>query len=189
MKNYYYIRNTKTDENFDTREMKFYDSNWDPTYEEDKEWLQSMIDADPEKFKNCVVEIVDINYQVTESFDGDSFRDLGFFVTETEARNYFAEQLSKDGYRPAGIENWKLELNKLMVDEDGDLLVIETIDSQILYDEGGIDRMNYKGESAIYYGFECVWNAEKQELEYTFYWEGEKEEGTVLQSELQNWYF
>lgn len=56
MKNLFYIRNTKTDENFDTNEMKFYNSTWDPTYEEDKEWLQSMIDEDPKKFKNCVVE-------------------------------------------------------------------------------------------------------------------------------------
>jgi len=60
MKNLFYIRNTKTDKNFDTMEMKFYGSNWGPNYEEDKERLQGMIDEDPEKFENCVVETVEI---------------------------------------------------------------------------------------------------------------------------------
>ena len=60
MKNLFYIRNTKTDQNFDTIEMKFYGSNWEPIYEEDKEWLQAMIDEDSEKFENCVVETVEI---------------------------------------------------------------------------------------------------------------------------------
>lgn len=60
MKNLFYIRNTKTDQNFDTVENKFYGSNWEPTYEDDKEWLQGIIDEDPEKFENCVVETVEI---------------------------------------------------------------------------------------------------------------------------------
>lgn len=61
MKNLFYIRNTKTDENFDTIEMKFYGSNWEPVYEEDKEWLQSMINEDPERFEDCVIETVETN--------------------------------------------------------------------------------------------------------------------------------
>lgn len=60
MKKLYYILNTKTDQNFDTNEMKFYGNNWEPTYEEDKEWLQQMINKDPEKFNNCIVESVEI---------------------------------------------------------------------------------------------------------------------------------
>lgn len=125
-----------------------------------------------------------MKFQVTETFSNGTSNELGTFATETEARNFFAEQLKEDGYKPADMESWELELNKLTLDED-----IETIESQTLYDEGTIDRKNYKGESAIKYGFESVWNAEKQQLEYTFYFQGEKEEGTVLESELQNWYF
>lgn len=58
MKNLFYIRNTKTDQNYDTLEKKFYGSNWEPNYEEDKEWLQVLIDSSPEKFENCVIETI-----------------------------------------------------------------------------------------------------------------------------------
>ena len=119
-----------------------------------------------------------MNFQVTETFSNGTSNELGTFQTETEARNFFSEHLKEDGYNPTDMENWDLELNKLTLDEDGDVKDIETI-----------ERKNYKGESAINYGFESVWNAEKQQLEYTFYFQGEKEEGTVLESELQNWYF
>lgn len=55
MKTLFYILNTKTDESLDTMEMEFYSSNWEPEPEEDKSYLQGLIDADPEKFKNCIV--------------------------------------------------------------------------------------------------------------------------------------
>ncbi|WP_299129434.1 hypothetical protein [uncultured Winogradskyella sp.] len=130
-----------------------------------------------------------MNFQVTETFSNGTYNELGTFKTETEARNFFAEQLKEDGFQPTDMKSWDLELNKLNLDEDGDIEGIENIESQTLYNEGTIDRKNYKGESAINYGFESVWNAEKKELEYTFYFQGEKEEGTVLESELKNWYF
>lgn len=60
MKKLFYIRNTKTDQNFDTNEMKFYDSNWDPTLEKDKAYLENLIKEDQEKFENCIVEEVSI---------------------------------------------------------------------------------------------------------------------------------
>ena len=79
-------------------------------------------------------------------------------------------------YKYAENTWYEVSVNSIVtLDED-----IETIESQTLYNEGTIDRKNYKGESAINYGFESVWNAEKQQLEYTFYFQGEKEEGTVL---------
>ena len=56
MKTLHYILNTKTDESFDTMEMKFYPNNWEPEMEEDKDYLQSLIEEDPEKFENCVIE-------------------------------------------------------------------------------------------------------------------------------------
>jgi hypothetical protein len=60
MKTLFYIINTKNDKNFDTQEMKFYDKNWEPTYEDDKQWLEQLIENDPEKFENCVVEEIEI---------------------------------------------------------------------------------------------------------------------------------
>ena len=130
-----------------------------------------------------------MNFQVTETFSNGTSNELGTFATEKEARNFFAQQLKEDGHKPTDLKSWELEVNKLTLDEDGNVEDIETIESQTLYTEGTIYRKNYKGESAINYGFERVWNAEKQEIEYTFYFQGEKEEGTVLESELQNWYF
>jgi len=56
MKDLHYIRNTKTDASFDTMEMKFYPNNWEPEMEEDRAYLQSLIDEDPEKFKDCIIE-------------------------------------------------------------------------------------------------------------------------------------
>jgi uncharacterized protein YllA (UPF0747 family) len=59
MKTLFYIRNTKTEQYFDTDEMKFYSNSGEVTYEDDKDWLQGMINEDPERFENCVVETVE----------------------------------------------------------------------------------------------------------------------------------
>jgi len=61
MKKLFYIRNTKNDQNFDTVEMRFYPSSWNPVLEYDNEYLQSLIDSDSIKFENCIVEEVEIN--------------------------------------------------------------------------------------------------------------------------------
>ena len=59
MKNLHYIRNEETEENLDPIEMKFYPDNWTPEMEEDKDYLQSLIDEDPEKFKDCEIETIE----------------------------------------------------------------------------------------------------------------------------------
>lgn len=56
----FYIRNTKSDKNYDINEGKFFGSNWEPIYEEDKSYLQKLINNDPEKFKDCVIQEIDI---------------------------------------------------------------------------------------------------------------------------------
>ena len=43
MKKAHYILNTKTDQSFDTMEMKFYNSNWEPEFKDDKNYLQLSI--------------------------------------------------------------------------------------------------------------------------------------------------
>lgn len=50
------IRNKKTDQNFDTNEMKFYGSNWEPDYIDDIELLKTLISNDQDKFNDCVIE-------------------------------------------------------------------------------------------------------------------------------------
>jgi len=59
MKNLFYIRNTKSDQSFDTNEMKFFSNSWTSEYEENKSYLERLIADDPEKFENCVVETVE----------------------------------------------------------------------------------------------------------------------------------
>lgn len=109
-----------------------------------------------------------MNFQVTETFSNGTSNELGTFKTEKEARNFFAEQLKEDGFQPTDMTSWDLELNKLTLDEDGDIEDIETIESQTLYNEGTIDRKNYKGESAINYGFESVWECRKTRIRIYF---------------------
>lgn len=58
MKASFYIWNTKTDQNFDTKENRFYSSSWEVELEE-KSYLESVIESDKERFENCI--IVDIN--------------------------------------------------------------------------------------------------------------------------------
>ena len=129
-----------------------------------------------------------LKYQVTETFSNDTTNLLETFETEKEAKNFFAEQLQEDGTKPIDLTSCELELNKISIDSDGDE-DIETVKSQTLYQEGSIDRNNNKSKFPIEYGFISFWNAKKKELEYTFYFQGEKERGIVLGSELENWFF
>lgn len=52
----YYIRNTRTDQTFDTYENKFFSSNWQPEYAKEKSDLESLMKEDKEKFKDCIIE-------------------------------------------------------------------------------------------------------------------------------------
>ena len=50
----FYIWNTKTDENYDTNENRFYGANWEPELEE-KSYLETVMANNPEKFENCII--------------------------------------------------------------------------------------------------------------------------------------
>lgn len=50
----FYIWNTKTDESFDTNEMRFYSASWEVELEE-KSYLETVIANHPEKFENCII--------------------------------------------------------------------------------------------------------------------------------------
>jgi len=55
----YYILNQKTDESFDTNEMRFYSASWEIELEE-KSYLETLIKSNPSKFENCkIVNILD----------------------------------------------------------------------------------------------------------------------------------
>jgi hypothetical protein len=50
----FYIWNTKTDESFDTNEMRFYSASWEVELEE-KGYLETVMANNPEKFENCII--------------------------------------------------------------------------------------------------------------------------------------
>lgn len=54
----FYIRNTKTDQNFAAIKNKFYGSNWEPEPEDDEAYLQCLIDNEKEKFIESIIEEV-----------------------------------------------------------------------------------------------------------------------------------
>ena len=55
MKTLHYILNEKTDYSFDANEMMFFSNTWEPELDEDKIYLQRLIDDNPVKFKDCII--------------------------------------------------------------------------------------------------------------------------------------
>ena len=62
---------------------------------------------------------------------------------------------------------------------------------EVIYSEGVIDRMNYKGDYAVDYYSRATFNG--KELMHTMYFQGKKEmwgkKHKVPQSQLTQWYF
>ena len=51
----FYIWNTKTDQNFDYIDNKFYGANWEPETTDDKKYLEIILKSDKKKFKDCAI--------------------------------------------------------------------------------------------------------------------------------------
>ena len=94
-------------------------------------------------------------------------------------------QSNEDDFREYVTESIVLELW-----EDDEF--VEDIAKQIIYSEGQIDRMNYKGDYAVMYYSRATFNG--KELMHTMYFQGEREHWRkgnykVPQSKLNEWYF
>lgn len=127
-----------------------------------------------------------MEFRVIATFNNGDSNLIETFKTEKEANDFFNLQLKSD----ADTDNcYDLEIDKITFDEDGEIDDNEIIRSQTMFAEGEIDRYDNKEKSPLIYGYEAVWNAEKKELEYTLYFQGKREEKTVLDSELINWYY
>ena len=68
MKNTYYIRNVKTNKNYDTDFRHFYDDGFSIDFEKDKNILESLIKGDVEKFKNCIIKEKKCKHDFREFF-------------------------------------------------------------------------------------------------------------------------
>lgn len=95
-------------------------------------------------------------------------------------------------YRQANEDDSKEYLTESIVLElweDDDF--VEDIAKQVIYSEGIIDRMNWKGSYAVNYYSRATFNG--KELMHTMYFQGEKEmwgkKHKVPQSQLTEWYF
>ena len=94
-------------------------------------------------------------------------------------------QSNEDDFKEYVTESIVLELW-----EDDEF--VEDISKQVIYSEGEIDRMNYKGNYAVNYYFHATFNS--KELMYTMYFQGERENWRkgnykVPQSKLNEWFF
>lgn len=94
------------------------------------------------------------------------------------------KQSEEDDFREYLSESIVLELW-----EDDEF--VEDIAKQVIYSEGTIDRMNYRGSYPINYYFCAAFNG--KELMHTMYFQGEKEmwgkKYKVPQSKLIEWYY
>ena len=94
-------------------------------------------------------------------------------------------QSNEDDFREYVTESIVLELW-----EDDEF--VEDIAKQIIYSEGQIDRMNYKGDYAVMYYSRATFNG--KELMHTMYFQGERENWRkgnykVPQSKLNEWFY
>lgn len=132
-----------------------------------------------------ITEVMDNNYDAISVFDDEDGALCRFNVIKRI-----------DGYKQG--KHWSYRLSKVYIDEDWDgdhtslsdhIVREHEIDSFIMYDEGTLDRTGGRGDMALLHGYECRWCAAREELEYVFFFQGEREEGTVMQSDLHKWYF
>jgi len=60
MKAMHYILQVATDCSYHPIEDRFYKNNWQPELEDDKEYLQEIINSDPERFEGCIIKTIEI---------------------------------------------------------------------------------------------------------------------------------
>lgn len=127
--------------------------------------------------KNNIIE-----FRVVSTFNNGDSNLIETFETEKEANDFFNLILKNDVEYTERCHD--LEIEKITNDDD-----IETLRTQNMFIEGEIDRYNLKGDSELIYGYEALWVAEKKQLEYTFYFQGKKQNKKFLESQLEQWYY
>lgn len=125
----------------------------------------------------------DTKYQDTEVFTDLKTAQKEF--KKAVKSTYRGRQSDENDFREYLTEFIALELY-----EDDEF--VDEIDNQVIYSEGQIDRMNYRGNHAIWYYSRATFNG--KELMHTMYFQGEKENWRkgnykVPQSLLTQWYY
>jgi hypothetical protein len=125
----------------------------------------------------------DTRYQDTEVFTDLKLAQREFKKAVKSA--YRGRQSDENDFREYLTESVVLELY-----EDDEFA--DEIEVQVIYSEGQIDRMNYRGNQAIWYYSIATFNG--RELMHEMYFQGERENWRkgnykVPQSKLNEWYF
>lgn len=130
---------------------------------------------------------------LTETESNTEIEEINTFTDLKIAKKEFKTAV-KYSYRGrcANEEDFKEYLTESIVLEEWvDDEYETTLLQQVIYSEGIIDRMNYKGNHASWYYSRATFNGE--ELMHTMYFQGEKQmwskKHKVPQSQINNWYY
>ena len=136
-------------------------------------------------------------YKLSFLIENESFtnhQDVKFFDDLEIAKKEFKKAVKNaPHYRQSNDDDFKEYLSESIVlntyDEDD---FEETLMQEVIYSEGEIDRMNYRGNYAVMYYSRATFNG--KELMHEMYFQGEKENWRkgnrkVPQSKLSEWYF
>lgn len=123
----------------------------------------------------------------TQYKDVEVFTDLETAIKEYKkaVKNaYRGRQSNEDDFKEYLTESIVLELRL-----NGDFE--ETLMQQVIYSEGVIDRINYKGAYAVNFYSRATFNG--KELMHIMYFQGEKQmwgrQHKVPQSKIEEWYY
>ena len=114
-----------------------------------------------------------------------------FTDLKTAKKEYKKAVKNAPRYRQSDENDFKEYLTEsivleLWIDEDFE----ETLMQKVIYSEGKIDRMNYKGNHASWYYSRATFNG--KELMHTMYFQGDKQmwgkKHKVSESQLKQWY-
>ena len=118
----------------------------------------------------------------------DTFTDL-----KTAQKEYKKAVKNAPRYRQSDEDSFREYLNEsITLEEWIDNDFENRLEQQIIYSEGIIDRMNWKGNYAINYYSRATFNG--KELMHTMYFQGERENWRkgnykVPQSRLNEWFY
>ena len=124
----------------------------------------------------------DTNYELLDTFTDLKIAQKEYKKAVKNAPRY--RQSAENDFREYLNESITLEL---YINDDFE----DTIAQQVIYSEGTIDRMNWKGNYAINYYSRATFNG--KELMHVMYFQGEKQmwgkKHKVSQSKLNEWYY
>ena len=131
---------------------------------------------------------------LAETESNTSYFDSKFFTDLETAKKEFKKAVKNQGrYRQSDEDDFKEYLTESIVLESCDAQGYgwDVLMRQIIYSEGVIDRMNWRGSNAINYYSRATFNG--RELMHTMFFQGEKEmwgkKHKVPQSKIKDWYF